>query len=185
MVDELSDRERQWLEKCIGAFRNNDFDSLLKFSQELENVSKDPSTALTYRGIALYHQRRFKDARKIFYSVYLKKMMKEKTQDVNLLFYLALCDLYMKKYQAAVDALSRLEEKDHANIDYKIMLYLALYLNGEPVRGNLVLAEALAIDRKKTGEELEEMLMRALEHSQVSPAAKVLLVEIVRRLKSG
>jgi len=185
MAAELSAKEQLWLQKCMEAFRNNDFDSLLKCANELEAVSRDPSTALTYRGIAYYHQRKFGEARKIFYSVYLKKMIGERKQDDNLLFYLALCDLYLGKYQAAVDGLSRLEEKDHKNVDYKIMLYLALQLNGEPVRGNIVLAEALATDRKKTGEELEEMLLKSLERSQVSPATKVVLVEIVRRLKSG
>jgi len=185
MADQLSPKEQLWLQKCIEAFRNNDFDSLFKAATELEAVSSDPSTALIYKGIALYHQKKFNDARKIFYSVYLKKMIKEKKQDDNLLFYLALCDLYMGKYQAAVDALSRLEEKDQGNIDYKIMLYLAFHLNGESVRGNIVLAEALAVDSKKTGEELEEMLMKSLEHSQISPATKILLVEMVRRLKSG
>jgi len=185
MADKLSPKEELWLQKCIEAFRNSDFDSLLKCAKELEAVSADPSTAMMYRGVAYYHQMKFEDARKIFYSIYLKKMMKEKKQDDNLLFYLALCDLYVGKYQAAVDALSRLEEKDQGNIDYKIMLYLAFQLNGEPVRGSIVLAEALAVDPKKTGEELEEMLMKSLEQSQVSPATKVMLVEMLRRLKSG
>lgn len=178
-----NENERYWLQKCIESFRNNDHEGLLKNADELEKVSEDKFTPTMYRGIAYYHKKMFEDAQKIFYSIYLKKLVKERKEDDNLLYYLSLCDIYTNKLDRAIDLLTKLEEKYPKNIDYKIMLYLAFNLKGDFVSSSFELSEALATDEKSTVKTLEEMLLVALEHSELSGTAKVLLVEMVRKLR--
>ena len=174
--------ERFWLQKCIDSFRNNDFDSLLKNSNELEKYTQDHSVPLMYEAIAYYHKKTFDKAKKIFYALYLKKFVKEKKQDKNLLYYLALCDLYAGNLDAAIDNLKKLKRKDPDNVDYLIMLYLALNIKGEVKSSTMQLAEALGLNSKKTVQTLEEILEIALQNSKLSGTAKVLIIELVRKL---
>ena len=174
--------ERFWLQKCIDSFRNNDFDALLKNSNELEKYAQDPSIPLMYEAIAYYHKKNFNKAKKIFYALYLKKFVKEKKQDTNLIYYLALCDLYSGNLDSAVENLRKLKRKEPSNTDYSIMLYLALSIKGDVSSSTMQLAEALGINSKKTVQTLEEMLGIALQNSKLSGTAKVLIIELVRKL---
>lgn len=180
MADE---KENFWLQECIEAFRKEDFDLLLKNAEVLEKAGADKNTARIYIGIVYYHKKMFEEAQKVFYSVYLKKFKEEKKEDENLLYYLALCNMYSGQFDRAIDILTKLEEKHPQNIDYKIMLYIAFNLAGDYAESSIVLIEALKSDDKTAVKTLEELLLKALENSELSGTAKVLLVELARNLK--
>jgi tetratricopeptide (TPR) repeat protein len=181
----LGEKERFWLQKCIEAFRAEDYDTLLKDAMELEKTSGDPSDAAMYVGIAYYHKMMFAEARKTFYAIYLREFVKEKRMDGNVMFYLAMCDLYLDRLDSAIQMLEKLEAKFPQNVDYKMMLYLAFYMKGDPQNGNFELAEAFAVDPKKAGDELENMLLKAMEHSKLSGTSKVMIMGLLKKLKSG
>ena len=181
----LGEKERFWLQKCIEAFRAEDYDSLLRNALELEKAAGDPATSAMYVGIAYYHRGMFSEARKTFYAIYLRQLTKEKHVDANVMFYLAMCDLYLGRLDSAIQILKKLEAKFPENTDYKMMLYLAFYMNGEPENGNFELAGAFAVDPKKAGETLENMMLKALEHGKLSGTSKVLIMGLLKKLKAG
>lgn len=179
----VNEQENFWLQECIDAFRKEDYDLLLKNAAALEKISADNSIARMYLGIAHYHKKMFEEARKIFYSIYLKKFKEEKKEDDDLLYYLALCSMYSGQIDRAIDILTKLEEKYPKDTDYKIMLYIAFNMSGNYGESTILLTEALITDEKRTVKTLEELLMKALENSNLSGTAKVFLVELVRNLK--
>ncbi len=181
----LDERERFWLQKCIEAFRAEDYDALLKDAIELQKVTSDPATAAMYVGIAYYHKGMFAEAGKTFYAIYLRQLSRERQVDANIMFYLAMCDLYLGKLDSAIRTLEKLEEKFPENVDYKIMLYLAFYMNGEPENGNFELAEAFAVDPKAAGDELENLMLKVLGHGKLSATSKVLIMRMLKKLRTG
>ncbi len=181
----LGEKERFWLQKCIEAFRAEDYDTLLKNALELEKAGGDPATSAMYTGIAYYHKGMFAEARKTFYAMYLRQLTKEKHVDANVMFYLAMCDLYLERLDSAIQILKKLESKFPENVDYKVMLYLAFYMKGDPEDGDMELAEAFAINPKKAGETLEDMMLKAMEKSDLSGTSKVMIMQLLMKLKSG
>jgi tetratricopeptide (TPR) repeat protein len=181
----MDERERLWLQKCIEAFRAEDYDALLKAAIELENVTSDPATASMYVGISYYHKGLFEKARKTFYDLHLMLLARERRTDPNIVFYIAMCDIYLGRVDGAITLLEKLEAKFPENVDYKMMLYLALYMKGDVEQGNLELAEAFAVDPKRAGETLEGMMLKALENLKLSGTSKVLIMQLLKKLKSG
>jgi tetratricopeptide (TPR) repeat protein len=157
------DNEIFWLQKCIEAFRNSDYDSLLKNAEELEKNSKDRFTPVMYKGIAYFHKKMFNDACKVFYWLYLKKFSKEKNEDDGLLYYLALCSIYKNDTARAISLMEKLKKKHPENADYRLMHDLALKLNGGAIS---------AFQLRKT-----------IDHRDLSGTAKVLLEELLKNLK--
>jgi tetratricopeptide (TPR) repeat protein len=181
----MNEHERLWLQKCIEAFRAENYDALLKAAVELENVTSNPATASMYVGIAYYHKGMFEQARKTFYDLHLMLLARERRTDPNVVFYLAMCDIYLGRVDGAIMLLEKLEAKFPENVDYKMMLYLALYMKGDVEQGNLELAEAFAVDPKRAGETLESMMLKALENLKLSGTSKVLIMQLLKKLKSG
>ncbi len=181
----LGEKERFWLQKCVEAFRAEDYDSLLKNALELENASKDQTDAIMYIGIAYFHKRMFIEARKAFYSLYLPKLTREKKTDPDVVFYLAMCDLYLGRLDSAIDILTKLEAKFPQNTDYKVMLYLAYHMKGDPERGTSELVEAFAMDPKRASETLENMMLKAMEEGKLSATSKVMIMGLLKKLKTG
>jgi len=138
-----------------------------------------------YVAIAYYHKGMFAKARETFYAIHLMQLAKEKKTDPNVVFYLAMCDLYLGRVDGAILLLEKLEAKFPENVDYKIMLYLALYMKGDVEQGNLELAEAFAVDPKRAGESLQGLMLQALENSKLSTTSKVLVMQMLKRLITG
>ncbi len=181
----LGDKERFWLQKCVEAFRAEDYDSLLRNALELENASKDQASAVMYIGIAYFHKRMFIEARKAFYSLYITKLTKEKKTDPDVVFYLAMCDLYLGRLDSAIDILKKLEAKLPQNIDYKVMLYIAFHMKGDMENANSELVEAFAMDPKRAGETLDSMMLKAMENGRLSATSKVMIMGLLKKLKTG